>query len=89
MGDIIPGTKQELPMGSSLITRWPSLSHGQGMWAAQHRLKAMLDVRRGTAQHRPGTAQVRCDVDDGLLDAQRFPGQDHYVDAFKSSVYSF
>lgn len=44
MGAILAGSKQELPAGSSVTRRWPSLSRGPGACAAHGRLEATLDV---------------------------------------------
>lgn len=67
---IIPAATRELSTGSSVITRWPSSSHVQGICAAQHRLKATLDMQHSTGQGRLRFAvmwMTGCWMHSGLL----------------------
>lgn len=68
---LIPGTKWELPAGSSVRANWLSLSCMQDLCVVQHCLKARLGLQNSIAQHSRGLiAQVTCCGDCCLLNVQ-------------------
>ena len=78
-GGAVAGAERELPAGSSAATSWLRWPCGYGTQAAQHNLRATLDVQHRAAQRRPAPAHASCDVDHQLLHVQRYPSQDQYT----------